>query len=385
MPDEMSTNKISTDKILTNKISTGANYFLAALQKVEGVGRGCLRRLLEAFDDSRIIWETGAAEIQAKTEISMKQAAAIANFCRDNPDEPQKLADFCHDREFKLYSLHDPEYPPLLKEIFDPPALIFCWGDLSAAPAVAIVGSRRSTPYGLGVAENMGRDLAAAGMVVVSGAARGIDTAAHKGALKGGKTIAVLGCGLDVAYPPENRRLLAQIATEGGAVISEFLPGTSPLPANFPARNRIISGLAQGTLVVEAPLKSGALITAELALSNGRDVFAIPANIYAASSMGCHRLIQQGAKLVVSPNDILEEYGLRKKSPVPTTMPTRLTGEELAVYQVLDTVKPMSTDEIIFKLNRGDASNVAVILLQMELKGYVESNGQHEYIRKEKE
>lgn len=221
------------------------NYYLASLQKVEGVGHGYLRRLLKTFGDGKKIWQADAEAIQA-AEVPAKIASTIAKFCRQNEGEPEKLAEYCRDRDYCIYAVNNEEYPTLLKEIYDPPALLFVWGELPKEPAIAIVGSRRSTPYGQGVAENMGRDLAAAGITVVSGAARGIDTAAHKGALKTGKTIAVLGCGVDVAYPPENRQLLAQIATKGGAVISEYLPGTSPLPANFPARNRIISGLAQG-------------------------------------------------------------------------------------------------------------------------------------------
>ena len=362
-----------------------ANCYLATLGKASGVGAGFLRRLLVSFGDGTKIWQADAAEIRAKANLPAKTAEALADFCRANTDEPKKLAAYCQDRNYKIYSLLDTEYPALLKEIFDPPACFFCWGNLPTAPGIAVVGSRRSTSYGLRVAESMGKDLAAAGLTVISGAARGIDTAAHKGALATGSTVAVLGCGIDVAYPPENRALLAHIA-ENGAVISEYLPGTTPHPGNFPQRNRIISGMSRGTLVVEAPIKSGALITAELALSSGRDVFAVPSGIYAASSLGCLRLIQQGAKLVVSAEDILEEYGLKKtRRPSPTVgIPPDLTPEEAAVYRVLDCEQPLSIDEIIFKIKQGDASHISVILLQLEMRGHVKRNDAHGYVRAER-
>ena len=361
-----------------------ANYFLAALQKAEGIGRRYLRRMLDAFDNAEEIWRADAAELHKKAGLPLSVAESAVNFCRQNPDEPKRLARFCLDHEFKLYALNDPEYPPSLKEIFDPPACFFCWGELPTEIGVGIVGSRKATAYGLGVAEKISRELAAAGMVVISGAARGIDTAAHKGALKSGKTVAVLGCGLDMPYPPENRQLLRQIATEGGAVISEFLPGTPPLAGNFPTRNRIISGLSKGILVVEAPIKSGALITAELAISNNRDVFAVPGSIYSVTSEGCNRLIQHGAKLVMSAGDVLEEYGIsKKKAPPRSQIPPNLSEDEAAVYRILSVDQPMSIDDIIIKSGRGEVSHVAQILFQMEMNGYIKSDDYREYVRVE--
>ena len=210
----------------------------------------------------------------------------------------------------------------------------------------------------------------------MSGAARGIDTASHLGALQKGRTVAVLGCGVDVAYPPDNADLLETIA-EGGAVVSEYAPGTPPLPVFFPARNRIISGLASGTIVVEAAEKSGSLITAEFALNEGRDVFAVPGSIYSAASRGCHRLIQQGAKLVTGSADILEEYGAaagRKNTKCRTLQDLpEMSAEEAAIYQVLSWDRPLSMDEVIYKLH-GNASNTAFLLLQMELRGLVTEN-----------
>ena len=219
------------------------------------------------------------------------------------------------------------------------------------------------------------------GFVVESGAARGIDTASHKGALQAGATVAVLGCGVDVAYPRENARLLAEIA-EKGAVISEYAPGTAPLAAFFPARNRIISGVAHGTIVVEAAERSGSLITAEFALSEGRDVFAVPGSIYSATSRGCHRLIQQGARLVVSAADVAAEYedGAPRTSASP---PQELTEEEAAVYALLSREAALSLDELICRL-QGKAANVAFLLLGLRVKGLVEETPMRTYIRSAK-
>ena len=255
---------------------------------------------------------------------------------------------------------------------------------LSHQATVGIIGLGY---VGLPLAVEFGRKLAAAGLTVVSGAARGIDTCAHHGALEaGGRTVAVLGCGVDIAYPAENRRLLADIVASGGAILSEYAPGTPPLPAFFPARNRIISGLSKGVIVVEAAERSGSLITAQLALDEGRDVFAVPGSIYSPTSQGCHRLIQQGAKLVTSVRDVLEEYG---REPVPRAPRKRkdadLSGEERALYQVLSYEHPLSIDEIIASLKDGDPARLSFLLLGLELKGLVIENESHGYLRAERE
>ena len=210
----------------------------------------------------------------------------------------------------RLIRVADSSYPQSLRHIHAPPARLFAAGRAAAwnAPCVAIVGSRRATGYGRGVARELASQLAARGLCVVSGLARGVDTAAHEGALDvGGLTVAVLGCGLDVVYPPENDGLLRRIAESGGAVISDFPMGTPPGKATFPQRNRIISGLSLGVILIEAPSRSGALITARHAVEQSREVFAVPGNVTSRLSDGCHALIKDGAVLVRSVEDVLEE------------------------------------------------------------------------------
>ena len=203
----------------------------------------------------------------------------------------------------------NPEYPPLLEEIFDPPLVLYARGQMEPLghPCVAVVGTRRPTIYGLQMAQGIASDLGSRGITVVSGLARGIDAAAHRGCIEGGgRTIAVLGCGIDIVYPREHRQLTQQIL-EKGLLLSEFAPGTSPSPQNFPVRNRIISGLALGTLIIEASEYSGSLITARLAMEQNREVFALPGNLTSPQSFGPNFLIKQGAKLVQSWRDVVEE------------------------------------------------------------------------------
>lgn len=279
--------------------------------------------------------------------------------------------------EIRKIGISDREYPALLKNIHRAPPELFVNGEIlpADANAVAIVGSRRSTVYGSQQCERLSYELALKGITVVSGMARGIDTAAHKGALKaGGRTIAVLGSGHGHIYPPENKKLYAEIA-KSGAVISEFPHETPPMPFNFPARNRIISGLSRGVVVVEAARKSGALITANFALQEGREVFAMPGNISSSRSAGTNALIKEGAKLTESADDIMEELeGVldikigregsaepRAKNPAAT-----LSAEERAVFGVLtDTPKPI--DEIS-GASRIPVSKISRILIDLEIR-----------------
>jgi len=248
--------------------------------------------------------------------------------------------------------------------------------------AVAVVGSRKPSPYGLLVAEKLAKDLAALGITVVSGMARGIDTAGHKGALAGGgRTVAVLGCGPDVVYPRENKKLVDRIV-ENGAVISEYPLGTLPEPWHFPARNRIISGLSLGTVVVEAAEKSGALITADFALEQGRDVMAVPGNVVSPLSRGPHRLIRQGARLVEGAGDIIDEMGLERLFPVPEESSGgkyKMSAEEEALYRLLS-LDPVPLDELIDRTGL-PPQKVMAALMYLEIKGLTRQMPGKLYVR----
>lgn len=275
----------------------------------------------------------------------------------------------------------DASYPAALRAIADPPRPLYARGTVRAGDrtAVAIVGARRASAYGMAAAEWLARDLARCGVTVVSGLARGIDAAAHRGALAGGgRTIAVLGCGVDVVYPPEHGRLMAQVIG-AGAVVSEFPPGTPPLRHHFPQRNRLISGLSLGVVVVEGREDSGALITADCALEQGREVFAVPGGIFAEASALPHRLLQQGAKLVTAVKDILEELRL-PMPPLPPPVPViALEATEAAVYAQL-TLDPQHMDVLALRC-KAPVGEVARVLLGLELRGLARAlPGQH-YVR----
>jgi DNA processing protein len=259
----------------------------------------------------------------------------------------------------------DPSFPAALRSIFDPPPGLFLRGAGEAAlldrPAVGIVGARACSSYGSHVARTFGRELAAAGLVVVSGLARGVDGEAHRGALEvGGETVAVLGCGVDRDYPAVHRELARRICLEG-LVVSEYAPGVEPAPWRFPARNRIIAGLAHATVVVEARERSGALITADLALEEGREVFAVPGEITSALSAGSNGLLRQGATVVTSAADVLEAFGL---VPVAPAQPALSPAAEQILGRIRDA--PASADELVRLLGL-DAAAVAAALAELEL------------------
>ena len=296
-------------------------------------------------------------------------------------------------------TLDDPEYPKRLKAIHKPPAELYVNGSLIPQDemAVAIVGSRRASLYGLEMAEKLGYDLALRGVTVVSGMARGIDTAAHRGALKAkGRTIAVMGSGHGRIYPAENKKLYAEIA-KTGAVVTEYADGEEPLAFHFPQRNRIISGLSLGVIVVEAAKDSGALITAELAAEQGREVFAVPGKISSASSSGANSLIKDGAKLVQSVDDIIDELSLRELKEVSEDKRESLDGkirrmtknyiynalteDERKIYNALSD-EPMHIDDIIRKVGL-ERAKTAKALLNLQLKKLIQEVPGKQYLRKE--
>lgn len=355
--------------------------FIAALQLIKGIGTAKIQALIAYFGSGKCVWQASLADLEASKCIDRSLCYQFVEQRRLL--DVDSLAEVWTNKDIKICCQSDELYPEMLRQIFNPPLVLFYRGELTKNDdkRLAIVGARQATAYGKTIAKRLAEELTSAGVEVVSGAARGIDTAAHEGALVKGRTIAVLGCGIDVVYPKENKRLLEEIA-QNGVIISEYPPGTTAHPAYFPARNRIISGISRGVVVVEASLKSGSLITAEMALNEGRDVFAVPGSIFSELSAGCHRLLQEGAKLVASSQDLFAEYEWHRSLLANSV--TVLTAEELAVYKVLNSVLPLSIDEIIIK-TKNDVSQIAVVLLQLQLRGLVKESSSRCYVRMVKE
>lgn len=352
------------------------------LYLIPGLGSVGCRRLLACFGSPGQVFAASRKALLQIPGIGEVTATAILNSapCRDRAQ-----AELHHAAELgvTLLTWADPLYPELLRHIHNPPLILYVKGTVAdlQGPCVGVVGSRAATDYGRGVAEKLAADLARRGVTVVSGLALGIDAAAHRGALTAkGRTLGILGCGLDIVYPGQNERLFREIPG-AGALVSEFPLGTPPESFNFPARNRIISGLCLGLVVVEATRRSGSLITANLALEQGREVFAIPGRVDSLKSEGTHRLLKDGAKLVHSVDDIMEELfaavssgsGVGPSSPGKPTGAGKefdLTEEEKKVMSVLG-VYPLSIDEIIHR-SAFAAAKVSEVLLLLELKGAVE-------------
>jgi DNA processing protein len=348
-----------------------------ALHLVPGVGRITFKKLVGYFGHPHAVMQATAGQLQRVSGIGPKMAQAISEFQSASAVERELRA--VQSAACQIITQNDEEYPALLKAIEDPPPVLYVKGDLGdpMALGIAVVGSRRPSIYGKVVAEQLARGLAACGVTVVSGLARGIDSVAHLSTLEGGgRTIAILGCGLAYMYPPENHRLAERIRHQG-AVLSEFPMTTKPDRLNFPLRNRTISGLALGTVVVEAGERSGALITAQWALEQGREVFAVPGNVTAPTSRGTNRLIKMGATLVEDVDDILNELppyahvGKREKAPTQEEFcRVDSTPEERRLLELLDVVDPRPIDWMIEHAHF-PTSIVSSLLLRLELEGKV--------------
>ena len=343
------------------------------LMETPGVGRGSARQLLAAFGSAEAV--VGASTSARAAVVETAAAAALA-------DEPPGFADLLARTTAWLESassgrrhalvIGDPLYPQALLETPDPPLLLYAEGDAGwlGQDSVAIVGSRNPTPQGLENARAFAHALGQAGLTIVSGLALGIDGAAHEGALGAAAgTIAVVGTGLDRVYPARHRALAHRIV-EHGLIVSEFALGTPALPPHFPVRNRIIAGLARGTLVVEAAMQSGSLITARMALECGRDVFAIPGSIHAPQSRGCHLLIKQGAKLVDAAADVLEELGVAPRPPAAAAkQAAQASSPADALLDALG-FEPLGLDALIARTGQS-AAELSARLLELELAGRV--------------
>ena len=352
-------------------------YYIG-FNRVQGIGPARLRMLLDAFGDVETAWHASADALRRAGLDRRSLHNLLETRARVDLDQEVRRVERAGARAI---TWEDPDYPSLLQEIPDPPPLLYVRGTLEPedAWAVAVVGTRRASVYGKEVTRRLVTELARSGITVVSGLARGIDGVAHRAALEaGGRTIAVLGCGVDRVYPPEHRSLARRIV-EQGALISEYPLGTPPEARNFPPRNRIISGLSLGVLITEAGQGSGALITADYAAEQGRDVFAVPGSILAAGSAGTNRLIQEGAKLVMESADVLRELNLTmvaEQAQAREVLPE--TETEAAILAHLGT-EPVHVDDLGRMVGLPIAEVTSALTL-MELKGMVRQVGGMKYV-----
>lgn len=390
--------------------------FWVWLTEQNRLGGPARQALLEHFGSPEEVYYAEPGDLLQVEGITADQVQALEN---KSLDRAQSILEECARKDIFLLTAQDALYPQRLKNIYDPPLLLYGRGSMplfDEEAAVAVVGTRSCSPYGIRTAERFGFEMSKQGGLVVSGLARGIDAASQLGALRaGGLTAAVLGCGVDVVYPPENDRLYEDVAASG-VLLSEYPPGAEPFGWHFPARNRILSGLCLATLVVEAPEKSGALITAATALEQGRDVFAIPGPLDAEGSVGCNRLIRDGAGLATESWDILREYQSRyphklhldgeklpplpKKSEIfypersknpkvaPSGLPVinvrrnaeGLTDDQIKVLRILDDKEPMLTDDIALRANV-PVRRILSAVTMLEIDGYTRQEGLRKFVR----
>lgn len=357
---------------------------LLRLYSIPGIGPTRMRKLISEFQSPRLVLEAGIEQLIRVEGIDQKTAQKIT--AGADEDFVQKQLQMLAKHDTKLITYWDAEYPARLKKIYDPPVFLFYKGNLEILnlPSIAVVGTRNPTGYGRMVTEKISRELAEKGLAIISGLARGVDTLAHKTALKNNaRTIAVLGNGLDVIYPPENKKLYEDII-ENGIIVSEYAMGTKPDAVNFPKRNRIISALSLGVVVTEAGDKSGALLTALYANDQNREVFAVPGSIVSLQSRGTNKLVRNGAKLTRDVYDILEELegqleldlsADKKAEPEP-----ELTGSALKIYQLLSS-EPLHIDQIAVDAELGVPETLSVLLL-LELKGCIRQLAGKMFVRR---
>lgn len=370
-------------------------YLAAVCAVVPGLGRSRIPDLINALGSARAVFEASAATL---TATGLCTPRAVQNFISNRDARlPQRLDYFCRHNGVQILAYNDAAYPQSLQNLSDKPLVLYVKGELPQANyALAIVGSRRCTEYGVRAAACFAQAMTREGIPIISGGAKGIDTAAHEACLQtGGMTVAVLGCGLDIVYPSENAKLFARIA-EHGALVTEYPPGVPPAAANFPARNRIIVGLSQAVLVAEAGKRSGAVITANIAADEGREVYCVPGNIFDGSSIGCHELIRTGAKLVDMPQDILDDKrswqqamnrritqpsifdcAPQESKPAPAPVTTELGAKLLALLQA----GALSLEKLTEQSGAAFAT-VSMELLDLQAAGLVATDQAQRYYRK---
>lgn len=370
-------------------------YLAAVCAVVPGLGRSRIPDLINALGSARAVFEASAATL---TATGLCTPRAVQNFISNRDARlPQRLDYFCRHNGVQILAYTGTDYPQSLQNLSDKPLVLYVKGELPQANyALAIVGSRRCTEYGVRAAACFAQAMTREGIPIISGGAKGIDTAAHEACLQtGGVTVAVLGCGLDIVYPSENAKLFARIA-EHGALVTEYPPGVPPAAANFPARNRIIVGLSQAVLVAEAGKRSGAVITANIAADEGREVYCVPGNIFDGSSIGCHELIRTGAKLVDMPQDILDDKrswqqamnrritqssifdcAPQEPKPAPAPVTTELGAKLLALLQA----GALSLEKLTEQSGAAFAA-VSMELLDLQAAGLVATDQAQRYYRK---
>lgn len=368
-----------------------------ALSATPGLGPTRIKRLLERFGDVGQVFRASLTELEAAgIPAASAQSIVLGSSMQLADEELEKV----HAAGAMLLVPDDPAYPRQLLEIYDPPAVLRVRGDVEALsrPGIAIVGTRHPTPYGLGMAERLACDLAARGLIILSGMARGVDSAAHRGAVNArAKTVAVFGTGIDIIYPRENQKLSEQILAHGGTLISEFPMGAAPTPQNFPIRNRVISGLSRGVLVVEAGEYSGTRITARCALEQCREVFAVPGNVTNKLAWGPNTLIKQGAKLVATWEDVWEELPTDIRLRVEEARPsasnepataslfeqqTPLEGNEKKVYALIKSDEAIHIDQLVEELEGVfSSSEIFAALFELELAARIRQLPGKNYVR----
>ncbi len=397
------TTHASNESALTQQASAiaatvleGERLAWLALTMTIGLGPTRIWRAVHASGSAESVLALPLTQLEALRLPAASAQAIVSGKSRAAAEKEWKLVE---EGGGNLIAPVDEEYPERLREIFDPPTMLWIRGDrtLLVLPGIAVVGTRHPTPYGTGMAEMLSRDLAAHGLMILSGMARGVDTAAHRGALDAhGKTVAVWGTGIDVIYPKENKRLAERILESGSAILSEYPMGTFPAPQNFPIRNRILSGMSVGVLVIEASENSGTRITARCALEQNREVFAVPGNVTSKSSWGPNTLIKQGAKLVATWEDVWEELPTQVRLEVEERQGVASLGDSAAslfsktdlpedqahVFDALHTDQATQLDELVEQLEgKLSSSEIFTALFELELAGRVRAMPGKNYVR----
>ncbi len=360
----------------------GDEKYWAALATLTAIGPAAMLRLYDRFKDMSLAWSASRFELIEAGIAKDRAAQVVDERRRIDPDLELERVESANAR---LITFGSAAFPPLLREIPSPPAVLYVQGGFTEQDltrTIAMVGTRRISPYGRQITSLLAADLAAAGLTVISGLAFGVDGAAHRAALDaGGRTVAVLGTGIDIVYPAKHRGLAEEVA-KSGAVVTEFPPGTKPAGENFPQRNRIISGLSMATLVTEAPVKSGALITASFANHQGRDVLAVPGDVFSVNSTGCNALIRDGAVMARNADDVLETINFAARTiqlPFEVEPPPPMREDERQVAQALS-LKPIHRDEITRSCGM-PANKIAALLTIMEMKGLAKDVGGGHYVQ----